>query len=53
MAAPAVNPDRLGEALVRDGLITKEQLSKALQEQTQSGNRLGYCLVKLGYIDEN
>ena len=53
MAAPAVNPDRLGETLVRDGLITKEQLSKALQEQTQSGNRLGYCLVKLGYIDEN
>jgi type IV pilus assembly protein PilB len=39
--------------LVREGLITKEQLSKALQEQTQSGMRLGYCLVKLGYIDEN
>ena len=39
--------------LVREGLITKEQLSRALQEQTQSGNRLGYCLVKLGYVDEN
>ena len=39
--------------LVREGLISKEQLSRALQEQTQSGMRLGYCLVKLGFIDEN
>ena len=53
MAAPVANPDRLGETLVREGLINKEQLSRALQEQTQSGMRLGYCLVKLGYIDEN
>jgi type IV pilus assembly protein PilB len=53
VAAPVANPDRLGEVLVREGLITKDQLSKALQEQTQSGMRLGYCLVKLGYIDEN
>ena len=53
MAAPVATPDRLGETLVREGLITKDQLSRALQEQTQSGMRLGYCLVKLGYIDEN
>ena len=53
MAAPALTQDRLGETLVREGLITKDQLSRALQEQTQSGMRLGYCLVKLGYIDEN
>jgi type IV pilus assembly protein PilB len=48
-----VTQDRLGEVLVREGLITKEQLSRALQEQTQSSMRLGYCLVKLGYVDEN
>jgi len=53
VAAPVAAPDRIGELLVREGLITKDQLSRALQEQTQSGNRLGYCLVKLGYIDEN
>jgi type IV pilus assembly protein PilB len=39
--------------LVRERLISKEQLSRALQEQTQTGHRLGYCLIKLGYIDEN
>jgi type IV pilus assembly protein PilB len=53
VAAPVATPDRLGELLVREGLVSKEQLSRALQEQTQSGMRLGYCLVKLGYIDEN
>ena len=53
MAAPVAIQDRIGETLVREGFITKDQLSRALQEQTQSGNRLGYCLVKLGYIDEN
>ena len=53
MAAPVATQDRIGEVLVREGLISKEQLSRALQEQTQSGMRLGYCLVKLGFIDEN
>src|SRR5688500_10783373 len=53
VAAPVATQDRIGETLLREGLISKEQLSRALQEQTQSGNRLGYCLVKLGYIDEN
>jgi type IV pilus assembly protein PilB len=53
VAAPVATQDRIGEALVREGLISKEQLSRALQEQTQSGMRLGYCLVKLGYVDEN
>jgi type IV pilus assembly protein PilB len=53
VAAPVATQDRIGEMLLREGLITKEQLSRALQEQTQSGMRLGYCLVKLGFIDEN
>ncbi|HUQ82738.1 MAG TPA: ATPase, T2SS/T4P/T4SS family [Gemmatimonadaceae bacterium] len=53
MAAPVAIQDRIGETLLREGLISKDQLSRALQEQTQSGMRLGYCLVKLGYIDEN
>jgi type IV pilus assembly protein PilB len=53
VAAPVATQDRIGEVLVREGLINKEQLSRALQEQTQSGMRLGYCLVKLGFVDEN
>lgn len=38
--------------LVRENLITPEQLNQALQEQQQSGTRLGYNLVKLGFIKE-
>ena len=52
MAAPAANPQRLGDLLVREGLITPEQLERALQEQRQNGTRVGYNLVKLGFIAE-
>ena len=52
MAAPAASPERLGDLLVREGLITREQLDKALQEQRQNGTRVGYNLVKLGFIKE-
>ena len=37
---------------MREGLITREQLDKALQEQKQNGTRIGYALVKLGYVQE-
>ncbi|MDE3052781.1 MAG: Flp pilus assembly complex ATPase component TadA [Gemmatimonadota bacterium] len=52
MAAPAASSERIGDLLVREGLISKEQLEKALQEQKQSGTRVGYNLVKLGFIHE-
>lgn len=52
MAAPAASSERIGDLLVREGLISKEQLDKALQEQKQSGTRVGYNLVKLGFIHE-
>ena len=51
-ASVAANPDKLGDILVREGLITQDQLRKALQEQKSSGMRLGYTLVKLGFIEE-
>jgi len=53
MAAPVVAIERIGDLLVREGLITREQLAHALQEQKQSGTRVGYNLVKLGFIEEN
>ena len=50
---PASNSaERIGDLLLREGLITKDQLEKALQEQRQSGTRVGYNLVKLGFIQE-
>ena len=51
-ATAAATSDKLGEILVREGLITQEQLKRALQEQKSSGMRLGYTLVKLGLIEE-
>jgi type IV pilus assembly protein PilB len=52
MAAPVAAAERIGDLLIREGLITKEQLAKALQEQQQNGTRVGYNLVKLGFIQE-
>ena len=54
MASPATaGNERIGDLLVKEGLITREQLQKALDEQRQSGTRVGYNLVKLGFIQEN
>jgi len=52
MATAAAGTERLGDLLVREGLITREQLHKALVEQRESGMRLGYVLVKLGLVQE-
>ena len=52
MATAATGTERLGDLLVRDGLITREQLQQALSEQKGTGNRLGYTLVKLGFVEE-
>jgi type IV pilus assembly protein PilB len=51
-AAPAATPDKLGDILVREGLISPDQLRKALSEQKSTGMRLGYTLVKLGFVEE-
>jgi len=52
LTAPAANSERIGEILVREGLITREQLNLALQEQRDSGARIGYNLVALGFVKE-
>jgi type IV pilus assembly protein PilB len=44
--------ERLGDLLLREGLVSPEQLKQALLEQRQTGHRLGYVLVKQGVIDE-
>ncbi|MBI5641886.1 MAG: type IV-A pilus assembly ATPase PilB [Deltaproteobacteria bacterium] len=44
--------DRIGELLLREKLISPEQLKKAIEEQKKSGGRLGYNLTKLGFITE-
>ncbi|MBX6363077.1 MAG: type IV-A pilus assembly ATPase PilB [Gemmatimonadetes bacterium] len=49
----AGSTDRIGELLVRDGLITPEQLARALDDARVNRTRVGYALVKLGYVDED
>ncbi len=43
---------RIGDLLVKDGVITQEQLLKSLEEQKKTGGRLGSCLVKLGFVSD-
>lgn len=44
---------RLGEFLVKEGLITASQLEKAINAQRQEGGRLGEILIKLGMVKED
>jgi len=46
-------PSRLGELLVREKLISLQQLRRAQDEQKRSGQNLGYTLAKLGFISDN
>ena len=44
---------KLGEILVRENLVTPQQLREALDYQRASGGRLGTNLVKLGIISDD
>ncbi len=52
-AAPNPGGERIGDLLLKEGLISREQLQRALDEQRHAGTRVGYNLVKLGFIQEN
>ena len=43
---------RIGDLLVKDGIIKQEQLTRALEEQKKTHGRLGSCLVKLGFVTD-
>ena len=44
--------ERLGELLIKAGLVTQKQIEEALQLQKTNGGKLGYNLVKLGHVKE-
>jgi len=44
---------RLGEILVKESLITQDQLQKALEFQRVNGGKLGSCLTKMGFITDD
>jgi type IV pilus assembly protein PilB len=52
LTAPAAKAPRIGDLLLREGLVNQDQLNKALQEQRHNGTRVGYNLVKLGFVKE-
>ncbi len=44
---------KLGEMLLKAGLIDQDQLSEALESQKANGEKLGFNLVQLGHVQED
>src|SRR5437867_137585 len=44
---------KIGEMLLKAGLVSQEQLSSALEHQKKNGGKLGFNLVKLGFVNED
>ena len=44
---------KLGEILLKESLITPDQLKQALDHQKMNGGRLGNSLVKLGFLNDD
>jgi len=47
-----VTKKRLGDILLEEGVLKKEQLDEALKKQKAEGGLLGKILEKLGYVKE-
>src|SRR5689334_21885486 len=45
-------PVRIGELLLKEKRITPEQLQQALNGQKANGGKLGYNLVKMGFVKD-
>jgi len=44
---------KLGDLLVKESLISQQQLKEALEYQRVNGGRLGNCLIKLGFVTDD
>jgi type IV pilus assembly protein PilB len=44
---------KLGEMLLKAGVISQQQLQEALEGQRANGEKLGYNLIRLGYVKED
>jgi type IV pilus assembly protein PilB len=45
--------ERIGELLVRENLLSSEQLGKARKEAASKGERIGAQITQLGFLDES
>ena len=52
MASISLGSLQIGELLLREGLITREDLDRALEQQKETGTRLGFALVTNGVLGE-
>ena len=52
MASISLGSLQIGELLLREGLINREDLDQALQQQKETGTRLGFALVTNGKLSE-
>ena len=52
-AVPRPRKARLGDLLLENKVISKEQLETALADQRKSGRRLGRVLIENGYLTED
>src|SRR6187431_1043278 len=50
---PKLMSAKLGEILVRENLITSQQLRETLEYQRTNGGRLGSNLVRLGFVSDD
>ncbi len=50
--ATTTTTDRIGDLLVKEGLISSQQLSQALEDARSNNTRVGYSLIKLGFVNE-
>jgi len=41
---------RLGDLLLKEGLVTEAQLQEAITKQKETGERLGETLIGLNYV---
>lgn len=44
---------RLGDLLIEVGMISKEQLEEAINQQKKTNEKLGNILIKLGFVSED
>ncbi len=45
--------ERIGELLVKENLLSADQLREAREQAAASGGRVGAQITKLGFLDEN
>ncbi len=52
VGSPNLKGHKLGDILIQSNLVTREQLSKAIEEQKKTNKRMGEVLSDMGFVSE-